>query len=97
MQTIIYLTNLLRYFYFSTYDSVQFYPSAYLNIIIGPNGTGKSTLIAGIVLGLGGKPQVLSRASNVSFEGIVKFLLSVRLQKILLLIPFGKLTKVHIL
>lgn len=49
-----------------TYDSVTFYPGEYLNVIIGPNGTGKSTLVAAIVLGMGGSPKVLSRSSNVS-------------------------------
>lgn len=50
----------------STYDSVTFYPGEYLNVIIGPNGTGKSTLVAAIVLGMGGSPKVLSRSLNVS-------------------------------
>lgn len=36
-----------------------------MNVIIGPNGTGKSTLVAAIVLGLGGKPELLSRSSSI--------------------------------
>lgn len=37
-----------------------------MNIIIGPNGTGKSTLVAAIVLGMGGKPELLSRSSALA-------------------------------
>lgn len=51
----------------STYDRVSYYPGQYLNIIVGPNGTGKSTLVAAIVLGMGGHPKVLSRSQNVRF------------------------------
>lgn len=52
--------------FFSTYDYVKFQPGLQLNVIIGPNGTGKSTLIAAIVLGMGGRPELLSRALNVN-------------------------------
>lgn len=41
------------------------YPGEYLNIIIGPNGTGKSTMVAAIVLGLGGTPKLLSRSLSI--------------------------------
>ncbi|KAG4065304.1 hypothetical protein HA402_012746 [Bradysia odoriphaga] len=50
---------------FVTYDHVLYYPGQYLNIIVGPNGTGKSTLVAAIVLGMGGTPKVLSRSQNI--------------------------------
>ncbi|KAA1076205.1 Structural maintenance of chromosomes protein 5 [Puccinia graminis f. sp. tritici] len=50
---------------FVTYSSVEFSPGPYLNMIIGPNGTGKSTLVCAIVLGLGFAPSVLDRASEV--------------------------------
>ncbi|KNE98950.1 hypothetical protein PSTG_07794 [Puccinia striiformis f. sp. tritici PST-78] len=50
---------------FVTYSSVEFSPGPYLNMIIGPNGTGKSTLVCAIVLGLGFPPSVLDRASEV--------------------------------
>ncbi|XP_053957144.1 structural maintenance of chromosomes protein 5 [Anastrepha ludens] len=50
---------------FVTYGECNFYPTEYLNVIIGPNGTGKSTLVAAIVLGLGGKPDLLSRSSSL--------------------------------
>lgn len=40
-------------------------PGRNLNVIIGPNGTGKSTIVCAIVLGLGGKPKVIGRALHV--------------------------------
>jgi chromosome segregation ATPase len=41
-----------------TYDFVEFNPGPHLNMILGPNGTGKSTVAAGIAIGLGFKPEV---------------------------------------
>ena len=41
-----------------TYDFVEFKPGPHLNMILGPNGTGKSTIAAGIAIGLGFKPEV---------------------------------------
>lgn len=38
-----------------------------MNLIIGANGTGKSTLVSAIVLGLGGKPSVLDKGNLASF------------------------------
>lgn len=43
---------------FVTYTSAEFYPGPNLNMVIGPNGTGKSTLVCAICLGLGWGPQV---------------------------------------
>ena len=43
---------------FVTYDAVEVFPGPNLNMIIGPNGTGKSTIVCAIALGLGGKPEV---------------------------------------
>jgi hypothetical protein len=43
---------------FMTYDFVEFNPGPHLNMILGPNGTGKSTIAAGIAIGLGFKPEV---------------------------------------
>ncbi|CRK96211.1 CLUMA_CG009639, isoform A [Clunio marinus] len=51
---------------FLTYDELKFFPGENLNIIIGPNGTGKSTIVAGIILGCGGKPALLSRSKDIS-------------------------------
>ncbi|XP_049298209.1 structural maintenance of chromosomes protein 5 [Anopheles funestus] len=50
---------------FVTYDSVVLYPDEHLNIILGPNGTGKSAIVAGIVLGMGGTCKLLSRCDNI--------------------------------
>jgi chromosome segregation ATPase len=38
---------------FLTYDSVSFTPGPDLNMILGPNGTGKSTIACAIAIGLG--------------------------------------------
>ena len=43
---------------FVTYRSAEFFPGPKLNMVIGPNGTGKSTLVCAICLGLGWGPQV---------------------------------------
>uniref|UniRef100_A0A1B0GQF2 Structural maintenance of chromosomes protein 5 n=1 Tax=Phlebotomus papatasi TaxID=29031 RepID=A0A1B0GQF2_PHLPP len=50
---------------FITYDSVKVSPGPYLNVILGPNGTGKSTLVAAIVIGMGGNCQTLSRGKTL--------------------------------
>lgn len=46
---------------FVTYTAVEFSPGPRLNMVIGPNGTGKSTLVCAICLGLGWGAQVSSR------------------------------------
>nr|XP_039258386.1 structural maintenance of chromosomes protein 5-like [Styela clava] len=50
---------------FLTYDSFQFSLNPKLNVIIGPNGTGKSSIVCAICLGLGGKTNYLARAKDV--------------------------------
>ncbi|XP_055627453.1 structural maintenance of chromosomes protein 5 isoform X2 [Toxorhynchites rutilus septentrionalis] len=50
---------------FVTYDVAIFYPDEHLNIIIGPNGTGKSTIVAAVVLGMGGHCKLLSRSGSL--------------------------------
>ena len=35
-------------------------------MVIGANGTGKSTIVCGICLGLGGKPSILGRATSAT-------------------------------
>ncbi|XP_006456895.1 hypothetical protein AGABI2DRAFT_212089, partial [Agaricus bisporus var. bisporus H97] len=50
---------------FVTYDAVEFRPGPYLNMIIGPNGTGKSSIACAICLGLNFPPSVLGRASEI--------------------------------
>jgi len=48
-----------------TYDDVEFRPGPGLNLVLGPNGTGKSSIVSAICVGLGGNPRVLGRASKV--------------------------------
>lgn len=43
---------------FVTYTSAEFFPGPSLNMVIGPNGTGKSTLVCAICLGMGWGTQV---------------------------------------
>lgn len=50
---------------FVTYSSAEFHPGPNLNMIIGPNGTGKSTLVCAICLGLGFSPVHLGRAKQL--------------------------------
>ncbi|CAL1547679.1 unnamed protein product, partial [Lymnaea stagnalis] len=49
---------------FLTYDSTEVTPGPFLNILIGPNGTGKSAVVCAICLGLAGKTNWLGRASD---------------------------------
>ena len=48
---------------FVTYHEAEFFLGPNLNMIIGPNGTGKSSLVCAICLGLGYPSSVLGRAS----------------------------------
>ncbi|KAI8871311.1 P-loop containing nucleoside triphosphate hydrolase protein [Ramicandelaber brevisporus] len=51
---------------FLTYYQVEFYPGPRLNMVVGPNGTGKSSIVCAIALGLGGAPNILGRAKEIS-------------------------------
>ncbi|TID19621.1 structural maintenance of chromosome complex subunit SmcA [Venturia nashicola] len=51
---------------FVTYSAAEFLCGPSLNMIIGPNGTGKSTLVCAICLGLGARTSVLGRAKDIS-------------------------------
>lgn len=51
---------------FVTYTAAEFFPGPNLNMVIGPNGTGKSTLVCAICLGLGWGPALLGRAKDPS-------------------------------
>jgi len=55
---------------FVTYEYAEFFPGPNLNMVIGPNGTGKSSLVCAICLGLGYHSNVLGRAS--AFGDFVK-------------------------
>ncbi|KAG7097539.1 hypothetical protein E1B28_004878 [Marasmius oreades] len=50
---------------FLTYDYANFHCGPYLNMIIGPNGTGKSSIACAIALGLNWPPSILGRAENI--------------------------------
>lgn len=50
---------------FVTYEKAEFFPGPHLNMVIGPNGTGKSSLVCAICLGLGYGPKHLGRAGSV--------------------------------
>ncbi|KAJ4297573.1 Structural maintenance of chromosomes protein 5 [Kalmusia sp. IMI 367209] len=50
---------------FVTYTAAEFHLGPSLNMIIGPNGTGKSTLVCAICLGLGWSPSNLGRAKEI--------------------------------
>ncbi|KAJ4386702.1 Structural maintenance of chromosomes protein 5 [Gnomoniopsis smithogilvyi] len=50
---------------FVTYERADFFPGPSLNMVIGPNGVGKSSLVCAICLGLGYPPAVLGRAGTV--------------------------------
>lgn len=50
---------------FVTYSKAEFFPGPSLNMVIGPNGTGKSSLVCAICLGLGYQPSVLGRADKI--------------------------------
>ena len=46
-------------FQFLVYQHVNVKAGPRLNMIVGPNGTGKSTIVCAIALGLGGSPKLL--------------------------------------
>ncbi|XP_041801701.1 structural maintenance of chromosomes protein 5 [Chelmon rostratus] len=50
---------------FLTYDYAVLYPGPNLNMIIGANGTGKSSIVCAICLGLAGKTAILGRGDKV--------------------------------
>uniref|UniRef100_A0AC34GWG4 Structural maintenance of chromosomes protein 5 n=1 Tax=Panagrolaimus sp. ES5 TaxID=591445 RepID=A0AC34GWG4_9BILA len=50
---------------FLTYNHVECIPGPSMNVIVGPNGTGKSTIICGICLASGGSPKFLGRSDKL--------------------------------
>lgn len=51
---------------FMTYDDCSFEPGPGLNLVLGPNGTGKSSIVSAICVGLHGNPKLLGRATKVN-------------------------------
>ncbi|KAL7975754.1 hypothetical protein Chor_001244 [Crotalus horridus] len=49
---------------FLTYDNCVVFPGPHLNMIVGANGTGKSSIVCAICLGLAGKPSFIGRADK---------------------------------
>lgn len=43
-----------------TFGDAVFKPGRHLNVLIGPNGTGKSSMVSAIVLGMGGSNKIVS-------------------------------------
>ncbi|XP_021236261.1 structural maintenance of chromosomes protein 5 [Numida meleagris] len=75
----IYMENFL------TYDICEVRPGPNLNMIIGANGTGKSSIVCAICLGLAGKPSFLGRAEKVALfvkQGCMKGLVEIELFKV---------------
>ena len=78
--------------YYRTYKGVEFYPGPNLNVIVGPNGTGKSTIVCGICLGLAGKPSILGRATKA--EEFIKYNCNAAEIELELLVDFFSFHKV---
>lgn len=51
---------------FMTFSKLTCKPCSRLNLVVGPNGTGKSSIVCAIALGLGGEPQVSRTQITVS-------------------------------
>ncbi len=56
----------VKLFQFLTYEAVEFRPGPRLNVVMGPNGTGKSSIVMAIAVGLGAAPRQLGRADTLS-------------------------------
>ncbi|EQC41215.1 hypothetical protein SDRG_01190 [Saprolegnia diclina VS20] len=50
---------------FLTYTDAELYPGPRLNVVLGPNGTGKSSIVCALCVGLGGSTKILGRAEKV--------------------------------
>lgn len=69
---------------FLTYDICEVSPGPHLNMIIGANGTGKSSIVCAICLGLAGKPAFMGRADKVGFfvkRGCTKGMVEIELYR----------------
>uniref|UniRef100_A0A7N8XNN3 Structural maintenance of chromosomes protein 5 n=1 Tax=Mastacembelus armatus TaxID=205130 RepID=A0A7N8XNN3_9TELE len=81
-----------RKFYISTlcftrtYDYSVVYPGPNLNMIVGANGTGKSSIVCAICLGLAGKTAILGRGDKVGLyvkRGCPKGFIEIELSSII--------------
>ncbi|KAK9858828.1 hypothetical protein WJX84_008822 [Apatococcus fuscideae] len=50
---------------FMTFKDAEILPGPHLNLVLGPNGTGKSSFTCALCIGLAGGPGILGRAENV--------------------------------
>ncbi|NXE96634.1 SMC5 protein, partial [Menura novaehollandiae] len=67
-----------------TYSACEVYPGPNLNVVLGANGTGKSSIVCAICLGLAGKPSFLGRADKVGLfvkQGCMKGTVEIELFK----------------
>uniref|UniRef100_A0A8C5U9H7 Structural maintenance of chromosomes protein 5 n=1 Tax=Malurus cyaneus samueli TaxID=2593467 RepID=A0A8C5U9H7_9PASS len=67
-----------------TYNVCEVYPGPNLNVVVGANGTGKSSIVCAICLGLAGKPSFLGRADKISLfvkQGCMKGMVEIELSK----------------
>ena len=55
----------LRMRNFLTYDDCTVYPGAHLNLVLGANGTGKSSIVAALCLALCGRVELLKQAEKI--------------------------------
>ncbi|XP_054253445.1 structural maintenance of chromosomes protein 5 [Indicator indicator] len=70
---------------FLIYDTCEVHPGPNLNMIVGANGTGKSSIICAICLGLAGKPSFIGRADKVGLfvkQGCLKGVVEIELSKV---------------
>jgi len=51
---------------FLTYDEVEVFPGPKLNVLLGPNGTGKSAITHAICLACAGRPSLLGRSDELA-------------------------------
>lgn len=56
---------------FLTFSKTVFKPGPRMNLVIGPNGTGKSTIVSAVCIVFGGKPSILGR--NPDLAAFVKY------------------------
>ncbi|XP_063035727.1 structural maintenance of chromosomes protein 5 isoform X4 [Melospiza melodia melodia] len=69
---------------FLTYTVCEVHPGPNLNVVVGANGTGKSSIVCAICLGLAGKPAFLGRADKVGLfvkQGCMKGIVEIELFK----------------